>query len=172
VKSVLSEKVTIKESERHCKGIFAIQPIKANEIAFIKGGHILKREQLYSSGTINSYYPIDDRYFLGAMCEDDEDGTKLYINHSCNPNCGIRGEITFVAIRDIDSGEELTIDYAFVDNEDYSFHCNCGSSCCRTTVTGFDWKHKEIQDKYFDYFAAYLKEKILEEKQRRGESDI
>ena len=32
----------------------------------------------------------------------------LYSNHSCDANLGIRGEITFVAMRDIPAGEELT----------------------------------------------------------------
>jgi hypothetical protein len=44
-------------------------------------------------------------------------------------------------------------------DEEYSFKCTCGSSNCRGVVTGFDWKIKELQDKYYDYFAAYLKEK-------------
>ena len=161
VKSVLSEKVEIRESKMHQRGMFAIQPIRKGEVAFIKGGYILKREQIFSSGVINSYYPIDDMYFIGATNIDEEDGIKLYINHSCNPNCGIRGEISFVTMRDIEANEELTIDYAFLDNEDYSFLCTCGETCCRKTVTGHDWKRKEIQEKYFDYFAVYLKEKIL-----------
>jgi SET domain-containing protein len=161
VKSVLSDKVEIRESKIHKMGMFAKGPFKKCEVVIIKGGHILKREQIFSSGVINSYYPIDDTYFLGAMNSDEEEGIKLYVNHSCNPNCGLRGEITFIAIRDIATGEELTIDYAFVDNEDYSFNCTCGEKSCRSIVTGRDWRRKEIQDKYFDYFAAYLKEKIL-----------
>jgi len=160
VKSVLSDKVEIKESKTHKKGMFATQRIKKGEVVFVKGGYILKREQIFSSGVINSYHPIDDLYFLGATNIEEEDRIKLYINHSCSPNCGIRGEITFVAMRDIAKNEELTIDYAFLDNEDYSFPCTCGEACCRSVVTGKDWKRKDIQDKYFDFFAAYLKEKI------------
>ena len=161
VKSVLSEKVELRSSKAHGKGMFAKEPIKIGEVVFIKGGHILKREQIFSSGVINSYHPIDDSYFLGAMNSDEEDGIKLYVNHSCDPNCGIRGEITFVAMRNIAADEELTIDYAFLDNEDYSFRCTCGESNCRSVVTGRDWQIKEIQEKYFNFFAAYLKEKIL-----------
>jgi SET domain-containing protein len=161
VKSVLSEKVEIRESKTHKRGMFAIELISKGEVVFIKGGHVLKREQIFSTGVINSYHPIDDLYFLGAINAEEEDGIKLYINHSCNPNCGIRGEITFVALRNINSNEELTIDYAFLDNEDYSFLCSCGEQCCRSVVTGRDWKRKEIQEKYFDFFAMYLKEKIL-----------
>lgn len=160
VKSVLSEKVELRSSKAHGKGMFAKEPITIGEVVFIKGGHILKREQIFSSSVINSYHPIDDSYFLGAVNSDEEDRIKLYVNHSCNPNCGIRGEITFVAMRNIATDEELTIDYAFLDNEDYSFRCTCGESNCRSLVTGRDWQIMEIQEKYIDFFAAYLKEKI------------
>ena len=85
---------------------------------------------------------------------------KLFNNHSCNPNCGMRGEITFVAIRDICVGEELTCDYAFIDNEDYSFKCNCGAENCRGVIMGRDWKIKRLQEEYYPYFAQYLKEKM------------
>lgn len=160
IKSFLSHKIEIKESKTHKKGMFAKEAFGKGEITFIKGGHILTREQIFSTEVINSYHPIDDIYFLGATNAEEEDCIKLYINHSCNPNCGIRGEITFVAMRDIAIGEELTIDYAILDNEDYEFQCTCGEKECRSTVTGKDWKIKSLQEKYHDYFATYLKEKI------------
>ena len=160
VKSILSDKVKIYESRTHKRGMVAKEPFQKGEIVFIKGGHILKKEQIFSSGVINSYHPIDDKYYLGATNAEEEDKIKLYVNHSCNPNCGIRGEITFVAIRDIEIDEELTIDYAFLDNEDYTFKCTCGATNCQKVITGKDWELIEIQEKYFEYFATYLKEKI------------
>ena len=160
IKSVLSKKVEIRNGAKHEHGMFAIQSISNGEVVFIKGGHILKRDELFSSSVINSYHPIDDEYFLGALTLEEEDSIKLYINHSCEPNCGLRGEITFVAMRDIAQGEELTTDYAFIDNEEYSFQCNCGSPFCRKVISGFDWKIVEIQKRYYDYFAEYLKQKI------------
>lgn len=140
--------------------MFATDKIRKGEIVFIKGGHILRREQFFSSDKINSYLPIDDNFYLAALSEDEEPNVKLYNNHSCDPNCGLRGEITFVAIRDIEKDEELTCDYAFIDNEDYEFECNCGSLGCRHRITGRDWKRPELQEKYRKYFAAYLKEKF------------
>ena len=71
-------------------------------------------------------------------------------------------------MRDINKDEELMTDYAFIDNEDYKFECTCGSENCRKVVTGYDWKIKELQDKYYDYFAQYLKEKIDKER-KQGE---
>lgn len=167
VKSILSEKVEIRNNALNKKGIFAKENIKKGDVVFIKGGHLLTRDKMYSAGVINSYFPINDEYFLGAKTKEEEEAIKLYENHSCNPNCGIRGEITFVAMRDIKKDEELTVDYAFIDNEDYSFECTCGSPNCRKIITGYDWKIKELQDKYYDYFAQYLKEKIDKRRKRK-----
>ena len=168
VKSVLSQKVEIRNGASHAKGMFAKEAISQGEIVFIKGGHILKYDQIFSSGVINSYHPISDEYFIGSVNAEEEDGIKLYINHSCNPNCGLRGEITFVAIKDIRQNEELSIDYAFLDNEDYEFKCACGQVECRKVVTGRDWRIRHIQDCFYEYFAAYLKEKIDAERNDRG----
>ncbi len=160
MKSIVSSKVEIRRSEIDKGGMFAKEKIAKGEIVYIKGGHILSRTELYSSAVINSYLPISDEYFIGAISKEEELEVKLFNNHSCNPNCGMHGEITFIAIRDINEGEELTIDYAFIDNEDYSFECHCGSSTCRHIITGFDWKIKKLQEKYYPYFAQYLKDKV------------
>jgi len=161
LKSIVSEKVAIENSAIHGRGMFAKEQIAKGEVVFIKGGHILRRDQLFSSGNINSYLPIDDNYFLAAENPAEENSIKLYNNHSCDPNCGLRGEITFVAIRDIEKGEELTCDYAFLDNEDYEFDCSCGADNCRKKITGLDWKIAEIQSQYKEYFASYLRAKFI-----------
>lgn len=166
IKSRLSNKVEIRENSLNGKGIFANEHIDKGEIVFIKGGYILTKDEIFSSGVINSYFPLSDEYFLGATNVDEEESIKLYINHSCNPNVGLHGDITFIAMRNIEKDEELTVDYAFIDNEDYSFKCTCSSKKCRGTITGFDWKIKELQDKYYDYFAQYLKDKIDQEKKK------
>jgi uncharacterized protein len=84
----------------------------------------------------------------------------LYLNHSCDPNLGMRGEITFVAMRDIGPGEELTHDWAMTDDDDYSIECNCGAPDCRKTLTGKDWQRRDLQKRYAGYFSAYLARKI------------
>lgn len=167
IKSILSSKVEIRNNGLNGKGIFAKEFIKKGEMVFIKGGHLLTKNEIFSTGIINSYFPISDEYFLGATNKDEEDNIKLFENHSCNPNCGLHGEVTFVAIRDIEKDEEITTDYAFIDNEDYKFKCTCGSENCRGIVTGYDWKIKELQDKYYDYFAQYLKDKIDEQRRTK-----
>jgi uncharacterized protein len=84
----------------------------------------------------------------------------LYSNHSCDANLRIRGEITFVAMRDIRAGEGLTHDWATTDNDDYSVECKCGAPSCRKILTGKDWQRPELQERYAGYFSAYLAHKI------------
>jgi len=58
-------------------------------------------------------------------------------NHSCDPNTGFSG-LDVVALRDINIGEELTIDYVtFCDRLMPPFDCQCGSPKCRGRITGW-----------------------------------
>lgn len=161
MKSVVSEKIDIHYGSVNRIGMFAKTEILPNEIVYIKGGHILTREEMFSSSVINSYLPIDDNWVIGTQNRDEEELIKLYNNHSCNPNCCVRGDIVFIASQEIHAGDELFIDYAFVDNEYYRFKCSCHSHNCRKIVTGFDWQLKYLQEKYeIGFFSSYIQSKI------------
>jgi D-alanine-D-alanine ligase len=57
-------------------------------------------------------------------------------NHSCHPNTAYFG-LDVIALRDIQCGEELTIDYTGFANPDAAaFACSCGSENCRGTIGG------------------------------------
>lgn len=84
----------------------------------------------------------------------------IYTNHSCDPNIAVQGQIVFVAMRDIDAGEELTHDWATTDDLDYVMDCRCGSARCRGTVTGRDWRKRALQDRYRGRFCWFLQRKI------------
>jgi hypothetical protein len=98
--------------------------------------------------------------FIAPVNAVERELSMLYSNHSCDPNLGLRGEITFVAMREIRAGEELTHDWAVTDDDDYSAECNCGAKNCRKVLTGKDWQKPELQRKYAGYFSAYLARKI------------
>ena len=163
IDSIYSSKVTVKKSTIHGDGAFCVEKINKGEIVFVKNGHILTKEEKCSKSVIDCYWPIDDLYVLGAKEETECDRVKLFINHSCDPNCGLVGLNVGIAMRDINIGEEITFDYAMLDNEDYVFNCSCGSEFCRKIITGFDWKKPYLQSKYKGYFVNYLQEKIDKE---------
>lgn len=158
--SIYSSKIELRKSKIHGMGAFAKESIMKGEVLFVKNGHILLNEEKYSNAVIDCYWPIDDAHVLGARTDDECDKVKLFINHSCDPNCGLQGINVGIAMRDIDADEEITFDYSTLDNENYSFVCSCGSPKCRGMITGYDWKKPELQEKYRNYFVDYLQEKI------------
>ena len=78
----------------------------------------------------------------------------LYSNHSCDRESRIRGEITFVAMRDIRAGEELTHDWAMTDDDVYSVNVCAARLIAGKTLTGKDWQRPDLQERYAGYFAA------------------
>gem|GEM_PF-568947 len=89
------------------------------------------------------------------------------MNHSCEPNVGLRGNVLFVAVRAIAAGDELTIDYAMIDDEDGEMACRCGTAGCSGTISGRDWRHPELQIRYGPYFSATCWRRCAEVRARR-----
>src|SRR5215471_10845766 len=106
--SYRSSKTEVRESKIHGRGLFAVFDIAKNEIVAVKGGHIIDGKTLREKiapllGPVE--IQIDDDLFIAPVTRDERELSMLYSNHSCDANLGMRGEITFVAMRDIPAGE-------------------------------------------------------------------
>jgi SET domain-containing protein len=136
MKIELAPGIEIKPSGIDGQGCFAAAGFKrGRKIAEYTGEKISRREvarrvkgkrRLYISG-INSYWAIDGN--CGG------NGTQ-FINHSCEPNCFskvVRDHILFFALRDIEAGEEILLDYGDSYHSD-SKRCNCGAPSCRGRI--------------------------------------
>ena len=137
-------------------GSFAVAPISAGETIAAFGGWVVDEATLATlpAERVSRTMQIDDALYL-APSEAPEHGD--FINHSCEPNCGLLGATVVVAMRDIAVGEELRFDYAMSDGSDYDeFDCACGSPLCRGSVSGNDWSRPELQARYAGYFSPYL----------------
>jgi uncharacterized protein len=148
------------------RGLFAIERIDAGEIVAVKGGHIVTTGQLQDlpDPLPNSEIQIADGLHLVALSPEEYEPVMLFINHSCEPNVGLAGNIVYVAMRDVAAGEELTIDYALFDDYDGQeiMSCHCNTASCRGVIDGHDWRRPELQRKYHGYFSWYLQRKITE----------
>lgn len=160
--SYLSPKAAPRESPIHGTGLFAVGPFASGEVVCVKGGYVFDRERLDSMpGWFRAAeIQVADDLFIGPLEEEERAGSMIFSNHSCEPNIGVRGQIVFVAMRDIEAGEELTHDWATTDDDDYTLACNCGAATCRKILTGKDWRKEELQEKYKGFFSSYLEEKI------------
>jgi SET domain-containing protein len=85
-------------------------------------------------------FAIDDDIVIDAAFENND---ARFINHSCDPNCDAvveDGRIWIDTIRDVEAGEELAYDYAYVLEERHSpaakrrYPCSCGAAGCRGTI--------------------------------------
>ncbi len=165
--SYRSPKTEVRESKIHGRGLFAKASIAKDDVVAVKGGHIVDRETLRREITPRLgpvEIQIDDDLFIAPVNDEERELSMLYSNHSCDPNLGMRGEITFVVMRDIRAGEELTHDWATTDDDDYSVECQCGAPNCRKILTGKDWQRPELHARYAGYFSAYLARKIATQK--------
>lgn len=160
--SYLSPKTVVKESPIHGRGLFARASIAQGEVVAVKGGHIINRERLEALRPElgPAEIQIGDDLFICPTSREEREGSMIFSNHSCDPNIGVRGELTFVAMRGIAAGEELTHDWAMTDNGPEVTQCHCGVANCRGTITGRDWQRPELQRRYAGYFSAYLREKM------------
>jgi uncharacterized protein len=158
----ISPKAVVKESPIHGKGLFAAEAIAKGEIVCIKGGYIIDRETLQSMPDWfrAAEIQIADDLFIAPVKEEERDGSMIFSNHSCDPNIGVKGQIVFVAMRDITRGEELTHDWAMTDNDQNQHECNCLAMNCRKVITGQDWRRADLQEKYKGYMSWYLMEKL------------
>jgi SET domain-containing protein len=141
-------------------GVFAVAPIPAETTVAAFGGSAVDRhelDRLDESTRVHALQIDEDLYLAGELPFDDAD----YVNHSCDPNCGIVGSVLLVTMRDVATGEELCFDYAMTDSDDYDeFVCSCGTPLCRGTVTGADWKEPELRDRYRGWHSAYIARRL------------
>jgi len=141
-------------------GIFAVEDISKDEIVIVKAGHLLTLQQVkILHSDIHPELQVADDLFVCPSNDSEVEDSMAYINHSCNPNVGMRGDIVSVAMRDVKAGEELVIDYGMIDNQDYSMECTCGTEKCRKVVTGHDYLLPEIKQ-YGKYLSTYIQSKM------------
>ncbi len=102
----------------------------------------------------------DDEVKFALLLEGDDwiipDTAARFINHSCEPNCRVDDSLEVVTLREVASGEDLTVSYNRLTMAEYlrapecyfwdprwSFACGCGSARCvgnvdRYIISGSD----------------------------------
>ena len=161
--SFLSPKTRKKNSGTHGVGLFAVDDIAQGEIVAVKGGYIMSRDawsRIESSVGEAAEIQISDQLVMAPRHADEAEGCMMALNHSCEPNVGVDGQISYVSMRKIKTGEELLLDYAMIDDYEGHMACNCGASSCRQVINGKDWKNPELQSRYAGYFASFIQKKI------------
>lgn len=159
-------------SSIHQQGLFATKFIPADTLLIEYVGERISKEEAdrrghqlmdESAGTGDAsvfIFILDDLWDIDGNFPHN---TARLINHSCAPNAEaqvIGDEIWIVALRDIESGEEITFDYGF-DLDHYEEHpCRCGQPNCIGYI---------VSKEYWSRLRRLLKKKTDKEAKRAAD---
>jgi len=116
--------VQVQYSEIHGNGIFASMDIPADELVMLISGEVINTEECIRREEQDNNVYI---FWNGDNYIDTSTTEKIkYINHDCEPNCYVddfnEHTLALYSMKEIKSGEELTIDYGYEEIYDA---CNC-----------------------------------------------
>jgi SET domain-containing protein len=119
-------------------GLFALTPIARKAyIATYRGKRIPTAEahRRERDGKAKYMFELNARWTIDGSSRRN---LGRYINHACRPNCEAllrKGQLVFVALRDIPPGEEITLDYGkdYFDLFIAPLGCRCAACAKRAT---------------------------------------
>ena len=158
-------RVEIRPSSIQSGGMFARAPFQPGETVAIVGGTLMTGAEFaaYLTGVErwNAHQIGEDLHLVDLI--QTPDVVQGSLNHSCDSNLWMGDEVTIIARRAIEAGEELTLDYALTTTQpDWALDqsCQCGSALCRGRVTGNDWRLPDVQARYAGHFVPYINKRI------------
>jgi hypothetical protein len=162
----LSPLARVDRSRIEGEGLFAAAPIAQGAVISRFGGRLVTNNELRQlfaeaagSGTYVDTLSIGRDLNL-VLPPDVPDHAG---NHSCDPNLWWVAPYAVAARRDIEPGEELTLDYATItDDPSFVMACSCRSAACRGQVTGLDWQLPQLQVQYGQHWVPILREHIAD----------
>lgn len=120
-----TDKVVVKQSSIHGKGVFATCDFKT--------GDIVLRWDKSNVLTVEEFNKLTDKEKRYVCFEDDVyikmQDPERYVNHSCDSNTTAK-QFCDIATRDIKKGEEITSNYNGESPVSEKFKCDCGNPRC------------------------------------------
>lgn len=142
------------------KGVITLVKVLPKTVIFEFKGDKFTRDTLVHDNA--QILQVGKDKFLGPSGDFDD-----YINHSCNPNCGlviVANRAFLVALHTITANSEITFDYSTSSNDtldQWKMNCKCGHFKCRKVISGYQYLDDSIK-KYYENLGVvpvYLKGK-------------
>lgn len=143
----------VNESNIAGTGLFTSKDIKKGEVAFVMKGPKIKfhpKDWEESMATPN-IVGLDQDLYMEPI------SPYVFINHHCDPNLAVEDDsVSYIALRDIKAGDELTFDYSISEYSDWEMLCSCSSPKCRKVIQSVDKLPVDFFVKYFPLIPKYF----------------
>lgn len=162
----VSPKLVPGKSKIHGDGVFAAVPIARGEKLMEFGGLTISGSEAESEiYRVRSIWMLDEDKYLGLLESDSEPSLDENLNHSCDANAWLADEVNLLARKDIQAGEEITLDHGTwnFDESNYAWDqelCSCGAAGCRNNLTENDWQLSDVQERYRGHFHPFVQRMI------------
>jgi SET domain-containing protein len=160
-RTAVSSKLSLGPSRIQGYGVLARERIAQGETVMEFGGETLSRQAMEAGDyRIPSIWPVERDTFIALPTSDPDVSLDEYLNHSCDANTWLTDEVTLTARRDIEPGEEVTLDQGTWNLDDDYIEdrepCSCGAGTCRRILTEADWRRADVQTAYAGHFHPII----------------
>ena len=160
----LHSDVEVRPSPIEGHGLFARASIPVGTVVSRLGGRLVSGDEL------RRMFADTDQPYVDTIIVSEDSHLVLpprrdngYGNHACDPNLWWVGPYELAVRRRLESGDELTNDYATSTGDPgFTMQCSCRTSLCRGTITGNDWQLPDLQARYGTHWVPALVDRIRE----------
>lgn len=145
-------KAVVRRTRKYGRAVFAKQDIRKGETIAVFDGPLLDDEfEPWTDDLLNHAIQVGPSEWRDSL------GFARYLNHSCDPNCGIKNRNRVVAMRPIRQGEEITWDYEMTEKSTWwRMKCRCGSAQCRGLIGDYRRMPRSVRAKYRGFISDWL----------------
>ncbi|MGI0091452.1 MAG: SET domain-containing protein [Nitrososphaerales archaeon] len=162
-----------KPSKIHGNGCYTSSDIKKGMIVASWKGEMVSTPAQPGEKYYGYYIKVGDKWLVPR------DGPEKNINHSCSPNAMVmmlKDGLEFIALKDINTGEEILFDYNTVipEGDAFTLSCKCGSENCRGIIRGPS-KARASDEEYdcnFEQVVAFKAGALLESYGKISANDL
>jgi hypothetical protein len=152
--SKVLSKIRVKKTAKKGKGVFANKDINKGEIILRRKGKVVHVDSIEDvpKQIQDHWFPVGKNEYLIS------EPPAKYLNHSCNPNAGIKNNKDLVAMRDIKKDDEIVYDYSMVGIDEWTMECHCGAKNCRGVIGKYKDLDRSTKLRYSKYVPKWVKE--------------
>lgn len=134
--AVWNSGLVITNSPIHGRGVFVARTFEPGDSVAQLSGRLIRGSQAQS----------DPNYIgIGPDAWIDPDLPFSTINHSCEPSAAFGRRRFIYALRRLEPGSEVTIDYSTTEVDiDWEMRCACGARNCRGTLRAMQYSFQDL----------------------------